>query len=70
MKKANAIARIPKISAVTRTLLIDFPISVGIFILKLSSSFATVSPNIYLGMVAQISSPTRLEFSFAAQDEV
>ncbi|MCZ8191542.1 MAG: hypothetical protein O9326_17870 [Microcystis sp. LE19-338.1B] len=68
MKKAKAIARIPKISAVPRTLLIDFSIIVGIFILKLSGSFATVSPNIYLRMVARISSPTRLEFS--VKDEV
>jgi hypothetical protein len=70
VKKAKAIARIPKISAVPRTLLIDFPISVGIFILKFSGSFVTVSPNIYLRMVARISSPTRLEFSVADQDEV
>ncbi|MFN7566808.1 MAG: hypothetical protein ACK5QJ_07225 [Microcystis sp.] len=59
MKKAKAIARIPKISAVPRTLLIDFPMGVGIFILKFSGSFVTVSPNVYLRRVARISSPTR-----------
>ena len=59
-----------RIAAVPRTLLIDFPISVGIFILKFSGSFVAVSPNIYLPMVARISSPIRLEFSFADQDEV
>jgi hypothetical protein len=36
----------------------------------LSGSFVTVSPNVYLRMVARISSPTRLEFSVADQDEV
>ncbi|MCA2504172.1 MAG: hypothetical protein IM550_07970 [Microcystis sp. M54BS1] len=61
MKKAKAIARIPKISAVPRTLLLDFPIIVGIFILKLSGGFVAVSPNVYLPMVARISSPTRSE---------